>query len=70
MFQTQSTIYTSEPTIAVPSNAKPPMPPQYYLSGATESILAVAVLLRSVALLIQALGQLKERKSDTKAASR
>lgn len=47
------TATTSEPTIHVP--ATQPIAPQS-LGGATETILAVAVLIRSMALLIQVLG--------------
>ncbi|MEG4025246.1 hypothetical protein [Microcoleus sp. S13C4] len=46
------TATTSEPTIHVPGTQ--PSPPQS-LGGVTETILTVAVLVRSIALLIQAL---------------
>ena len=46
------TATTSEPTIHVPGTQ--PIPPQS-LGGATETILAVAVLVRAFAVLIQVL---------------
>jgi hypothetical protein len=52
MSQIKPITATSEPTICVPSDR--PIPPQS-LGGATETILAVAVLVRSIALLIQVL---------------
>lgn len=61
MSQTQPTTYSSEATISVPSHLEQPMLPQS-LGGTTETILAVAVLIRSVALLIQVIGQQKGRK--------
>ena len=55
------TATTSEPTLHVPGTQ--PIPPQS-LGGATETILAVAVLVRSIALLTQAIAQIlrKSRK--------
>lgn len=61
MSQTKIITATSEPTICVPSDR--PIAPQS-LGGATETILAVAVLVRSIALLIQVLAPIvhKSRK--------
>ena len=53
MSQTKTITFTSEPTMPVPGHQ--PMPAQSF-GGATETILAVAVLVRSSALLIQVLG--------------
>lgn len=58
---TNQTAQTNEPIISVPSHLEQPMLPQS-LGGTTETILAVAVLIRSVALLIQVIGQQKGRK--------
>ncbi len=68
--QNHSIVETGEPSITVPTHTEPHLLPQYYSSGATEFILAIAVFIRSVALLIQVIGQQKEHKSDTKAGSR
>jgi len=51
---TNLSIDANESTIAVPSCVDIPVPPRS-LGGATETILAVAVLVRSIALLIQVL---------------
>ena len=52
MSQTKLITSTSEPTLCVPADQ--PIAPQS-LGGLTETILAVAVLVRSIALLIQVL---------------
>ncbi len=56
------------PTIAVPSDIDPHLPLQYS-SPETAMILAVAVLIRSVAMLIQVLLQAKHRQSEPEAGS-
>jgi len=62
--QNHSIIYTSKPTITVPSYVESHMPSQHYSGGATEAILAMAVLIRSVTALIQALDSLRARKAN------
>jgi hypothetical protein len=62
MSQTQLTTHTNEPIIAVPTHVEPNLPPQPTGGGVPETLLAIAVLIRSVALLIQAIGQQKGRK--------
>lgn len=61
-FETNQTAQTNEAIIAVPTHVDPNLPSQLYAGNATELILAVAVLTRSVALLIQVIGQQKRRK--------
>lgn len=56
------------PTIPVPSDIAPHLPLQYG-SPETAMILAVAVLIRSVAMLIQVLLQAKGRQSEPEAGS-
>ncbi|MEG4836620.1 hypothetical protein [Microcoleus sp. B9-D4] len=51
--QTDSIIRTGEPTIALPTNVQPSIPPQYW--GTEGTILAIAILIRSIALLIHVL---------------
>ena len=61
----------SEPTIStipVPSDIDPHLPLQYG-SPETAMILSVAVLIRSVAMLIQVLVQAKGRKSEPEVGS-
>lgn len=53
---------TNEPIIAVPTHIEPNLPLQSYAGSVPETILAIAVLIRSVALLIQVIGQQKGRK--------
>ncbi len=60
--ETHQTVQNNEPIIAVPTDVEPNLLPQLYAGNATELILAVAVLTRSIALLIQAIGQQKGRK--------
>jgi hypothetical protein len=60
--ETHQTVQTNEPIIAVPTHVEPNLPPQPIGSSVPETILAIAVLIRSVALLIQAIGQQKGRK--------
>jgi hypothetical protein len=67
--QTNLTTETSESIIAVPNQIEPQIPPQYW-GTETGTILAVAVLIRSVAVLIQVLVPLIGRQSDAKADSR
>ena len=55
--------------IGIPSQIEPQIPPQYWGTDAG-TILAVAVLIRSVAVPIQALVPLIGRKSAAKADSR
>lgn len=47
-------IRTGEPTIAIPTDIQPTIPPQYW-GTETGLILAIAILIRSVASLIQVL---------------
>lgn len=61
--QTNPIIRTGEPTIAVPSHVEPTIPPQYW-GTKTGLILALAVLIRSTALLIQALTPLLLRQKS------
>jgi len=51
--QTDSIIRTGEPTIALPNNVQPSIPPQYW--GTEGTILAIAILIRSIALLLHVL---------------
>ena len=51
--QTASIIRTGEPTIVLPTNVQPSIPPQHW--GTEGTILAIAILIRSIALLIHAL---------------
>jgi len=51
--QTDSIIRTGEPTIALPTNVQPSIPPQYW--GTEGNILAIAILIRSIALLLHVL---------------
>lgn len=60
--ETHQTVQTNAPIIAVPTHVEPNLPSQLYAGNTTELILAVAVLIRSVALLIQVTKQQKERK--------
>lgn len=60
--ETQQTVRNNEPIIAVPTHVEPNLPPQPTGSSVPETILAIALLIRSVALLIQAIGQHKGRK--------
>jgi hypothetical protein len=67
--QTNLTTESSESIIAVPNQIEPQIPPQYW-GTETGTILAVAVLIRSVAVLIQVLVPLIGRQSDAKVGSR
>jgi len=67
--QTNLTTESSESIIAVPNQIEPHIPPQYW-GTETGTILAVAVLIRSVAVLIQVLVPLIGRQSDAKVGSR
>jgi hypothetical protein len=62
MSQTQLTTHTNEPIIAVPTHVEPNLPPQPTGSSVPETILAIALLIRSVAVLIHVIGQHKGRK--------
>lgn len=66
MSQTQPTTYTSEPIISVPTEIPPNLPPQYP-SSETEWIFAIALLTRSIALLIRALTPLMLRQKSASA---
>jgi hypothetical protein len=59
-------IHTNEPTISVPTDIQPNIPSEYW-SSATEWILAIAVLIRSIALLIRVLTPLMLRKKSASA---
>jgi len=67
--QTNLTTESSQSIIAVPNQIEPQIPPQYW-GTETGTILAVAVLIRSVAVLIQVLVPLIGRQPDAKAGSR
>ena len=67
--QTNLTTESSESIIAVPNQIEPQIPPKYW-GTETGTILAVAVLIRSVAVLIEVLVPLIERQSDAKVGSR
>lgn len=60
--ETHQTVQTNEPIIALPTHVKPNLPLQTTRGSVPETILAIAVLIRSVAILIQVIGQQKERK--------
>jgi hypothetical protein len=62
MSQTQLTTHTNEPIIAVPTHVEPNLPPQPTGGGVPETLLAIALLIRSVAVLIHVIGQHKGRK--------
>jgi hypothetical protein len=62
MSQTQLTTHTNEPIIAVPTHVEPNLSPQPTGSSVPETILAIALLIRSVAVLIHVIGQHKGRK--------
>jgi hypothetical protein len=53
-------IRTGEPTIAIPTDIQPTIPPQYW-GTETGLILASAILIRSVASLVQVLSPLMLR---------
>ena len=57
--ETYQTVQTNEPLTSVPTPAEPNLPPQSYAGSVPETILAIAVLIRSVALLIQVIRQQK-----------
>lgn len=60
--ETHETVQTNKPIIAVPTDVEPNLPPQPIKGSVPEIILAIAVLIRSVALLIQVIGKQKGRK--------
>ncbi|BAY95238.1 MULTISPECIES: hypothetical protein [unclassified Tolypothrix] len=56
----EHSIQTSKPTIIVPTDVEPNIPsPQYW---GTETILAIAILIRAFALLIQTLTPLIKKQ--------
>lgn len=57
--ETHQTVQTNEPIIAVPTEVEPNLPPQPTEGSVPETLLAIAVLIRSVALLIQVIRQQK-----------
>jgi hypothetical protein len=57
--ETHQTVQTNEPLISVPTHAEPNLPPQSYAGSVPETLFAIAVLIRSVALLIQVIRQQK-----------
>ncbi len=59
-------IPTGKPTISVPTEIPPNLPPQYP-SSQTEWIFAIAILIRSIALLIRALTPLMLRQKSASA---
>jgi hypothetical protein len=62
MSQTQLTTHTNEPIIAVPTHVDPNLSPQPTGGSVPETLLAIALLIRSVAVLIHVIGQHKGRK--------
>ena len=60
--ETHQTIQTNEPIITVPTEVEQNLLPQPTGSSVPETLLAIAVLIRSVALLIQVIGKQKGRK--------
>jgi hypothetical protein len=60
--ETHQTVRNNEPIIAVPTHVEPNLPPQSTGGSVPETLLAIAVLIRSLALLIQVIGQQKRRK--------
>lgn len=60
--ETHQTAQTNEPIIAVPTHVEPNLPPQPTGGGVPETLLAIAILIRSVSILIQVIGQQKGRK--------
>lgn len=68
--ETHQTIQTNEPILAVPTHVEPNLSPQSCAGSVPGIILVIAVLIRSVAVLIQVLIPLIVRKSDAKARSR
>lgn len=60
--ETYKTVQTNEPIITVPTHVEPNLPPQYYANDVTQILLALAVLTRSIALLIQVIGKQKGGK--------
>jgi hypothetical protein len=60
--ETYQTVQTNEPIITVPTDVEPNLPPQPTGSSVPETLLASAILIRSVAVVIQAIGQHKGRK--------
>lgn len=57
--ETHQIVQTNEPIIAVPTHVEPNLPPQPTGGSVPETLLGIAVLIRSVALLIQVIGQQK-----------
>lgn len=57
--ETNKTVQTNEPIITVPTHVEPNLPPQPTGGSVPETILAIAVLIRSVALLIQVIERQK-----------
>ena len=60
--ESHQTVQTNEPIITVPTHVEPNLPPQVPVGSVPETLLAIAVLIRSVALLIQVIGQHKVSK--------
>lgn len=57
--ETYQTVQTNEPIITVPTHAEPNFLPQSYAGSVPETILAISVLIRSVALLIHVIRRQK-----------
>ena len=55
MSQTQPTTYMSEPIVSIPTHLEPNLPLQTYTGSVPETLLAIAILIRSIALLIHIL---------------
>jgi hypothetical protein len=60
--ETHQTVQTNEPIIAVQTHVDPNLPPQPTGGSVPETLLAIALLIRSVAVLIHVIGQHKGRK--------
>jgi hypothetical protein len=60
--ETHQTVQTNESIISVPTDVEHNLTPQSYTGSVPETLLAIAVLIRSLALLIQVIGQQKRRK--------
>ncbi len=60
--ETHQTAQTNEPIITVPTHVEPNLPPQATGGSVPETLLAIAVLIRAIAILIQVTGQQKGRK--------
>lgn len=68
--QGQETIlHSTQPTIFVPTNVDVPQIPPEYWGTETGTILAIAVLIRAIAILIQSLATFKAHKPQSQESS-